>query len=103
MDGDTSAIKKNTIEIQWQIRADGKHQVWKAKGGAMDTNTGESPGHQSQSQQLGTHLVRKRWGIGLLRALSQWIMMIYIYIYTYIYIYVLFVHICTYMCYFRCA
>ena len=34
-------------------RANGKYQVWKAKGRAMDTNTGESPGHQSQSQQLG--------------------------------------------------
>jgi len=34
-------------------RANGKHQVWKAKGRAMDTNTGESPGHQSQSQKLG--------------------------------------------------
>src|SRR6218665_1799144 len=42
--------RRNTIEIQWQIRANGKHQVWKAKGRAMDTNTGESPGHQSQSQ-----------------------------------------------------
>src|SRR6218665_641977 len=41
------------IEIQWQIRANGKHQVWKAKGRVMDTNTGESPGHQSQSQKLG--------------------------------------------------
>ena len=34
-------------------RAKGKHQVWKAKGRAMDTNTGESPGHQSQSQYVG--------------------------------------------------
>ena len=37
-------------------RANGKHQVWKAKGRAMNTNTGESPGHQSQSQQLGNSL-----------------------------------------------
>src|SRR6218665_1724478 len=51
MGGDTSVVKKNTIEIQWQIRANGKHQVWKAKGRAMDL--GESPGHQSQSQYLG--------------------------------------------------
>src|SRR6218665_1225219 len=42
--------RRNTIEIQWQIRANGKHQVWKEKGRVMDTNTGESPGHQSQSQ-----------------------------------------------------
>ena len=36
-------------------RANGK-QVWNSKGfkgKAMDTNTGESPGHQSQSQLLG--------------------------------------------------
>ena len=25
-------------------------EIWKAKGRAMDTNTGESPGYQSQSQ-----------------------------------------------------
>src|SRR6218665_2902251 len=44
MGGDTSAVKRNTIEIQWQIRENGKHQVWKAKGRAMDTksNMGES-------------------------------------------------------------
>jgi len=24
-------------------------EIWKAKGKAMDTNTGESPGYQSQS------------------------------------------------------
>jgi len=47
MGGDTSVVKK---KHDWQIRANGKHQVWKAKGRAMDTNTGESPGHQSQSQ-----------------------------------------------------
>ena len=40
------------IEIQWQIRANGKHQIWKAKGRAMDTNAGESPRHQSQSQYM---------------------------------------------------
>ena len=46
MGGDTSAVyRRNTIEIQWQIRANGKHQVWKAKERAMDANTGESPGH----------------------------------------------------------
>ena len=79
MGGDTSAVKKKQIEIQWQIRANGKHQVWKAKGRAMDTNTGESPGHQSQSNSWETHLVRKRWDIGLLRALSLRIMiMIYV-------------------------
>ena len=75
MGGDTSAV--NTIKIQWQIRANGKHQVCKVKGRAMDNNTGESPGQQSQSQQLGTHLVvRKRWDIGLLRALSPGFIMI---------------------------
>src|SRR6218665_2095719 len=38
MGGNTSAVKRrNTIEIQWQIRANGKHQVRKVKGRAMDT------------------------------------------------------------------
>src|SRR6218665_1968357 len=46
-------VSNLTNEIQWQIRANGKHQVWKAKGRAMDTNTGESPGHQSLSHRLG--------------------------------------------------
>src|SRR6218665_1327865 len=34
-------------------KSEWKHQVWKARGKAMDTNTGENPGHQSQSQYLG--------------------------------------------------
>jgi len=28
-------------------------EIWKAKGKATDTNTGESPGYQSQSQEPG--------------------------------------------------
>ena len=32
----------------------------------MDTNTGESPGHQSQSQLLGNSPSEKEMGIGLL-------------------------------------
>src|SRR6218665_1270443 len=35
-----------------------------------------------------THPVRKRWDIGLLRALSLWIMMMIMMIYIYIYIYI---------------
>ena len=47
-----------------------------SEGKAMDTNTGESPEHQIKSQySWETHLVRKRWDIGLLRALSLRIMM----------------------------
>jgi len=35
-------------------------EIWKAKGKAMDTNTVESPGYQSQSYNTReTHLVRK--------------------------------------------
>ena len=53
MGGDTSAVKKKLDLNPMAERANGKHQVWKAKVRSMDTNTGESPGHQSQSQQLG--------------------------------------------------
>ena len=42
---------------------------------AIDTNTGGSAGYLSQSQYLETHLVRKGWNIGLLRALILRIMM----------------------------
>ena len=52
MGADTSAVKeKNTHEIQWQMKKSGWNntEIWKAKGKAMDTNTGESPGYQSQS------------------------------------------------------
>src|SRR6218665_3299894 len=30
--GTTTSGTRNTIEIQWQIGANGKHQAWKAKG-----------------------------------------------------------------------
>src|SRR6218665_3293619 len=50
MGGDTSAVKKKHDRNPMAERANGEHQVWKAKGRAMATNTGESPGHQSQSQ-----------------------------------------------------
>jgi len=43
-------------------------EIWMAKGKAMDTNTGESPGYQS----LETHLLRKVLGTGDLRALIPW-------------------------------
>jgi len=44
--------RRNTNEIQWQVKkSDWKIiDIWKAKGKAMDTNTDESPGRQSQSQ-----------------------------------------------------
>src|SRR6218665_3569453 len=42
-----------------------------------------------------THLMRKRWDIGLLRALSLWIMMMMMMIYIYIYIYI-YVCVCVY-------
>ena len=50
MGGDTLAVKK---KHDWNTVADKsewKNQVWKAKERAMDTNTGESPRHKSQSQ-----------------------------------------------------
>jgi len=47
--------------MQWQEeKSEWKNtEIGKAKGKAMDTNTGESPGYQSQSYSLETHLVRK--------------------------------------------
>ena len=50
----------------------------KAKGRAMDTNTGESPGHQSHCNPKLTYSEEEMRGIGLLRALSLRIMMIMI-------------------------
>ena len=49
MGADTSAVKNNTNEIQWQVKkSEWKNtKIWKAKGKAMDTNTGERPGYQS--------------------------------------------------------
>ena len=45
------SIKDEYDEIQWHVKKSGWNntEIWKAKGKAMDTNTGESPGYQSQS------------------------------------------------------
>ena len=54
--------RKNTNEIQWQVKSEWKNtKMWRAKGKAMNTNTGGSPGYQNQSNSLEIHLVRK-WG-----------------------------------------
>ena len=46
MGADTSAVKKkHERKSEWK-----NTEIMKAKGMAMDTNTGGSPGHQSQSQ-----------------------------------------------------
>src|SRR6218665_2869916 len=68
-------LRRNTIEIQWQIRANGKHQVWKAKGRAMDTIRANAQDTRANPNSWETRLVRKRGNIGLLRALSLRIMM----------------------------
>jgi len=41
-----SAVKKNMNEIQWQVKkSEWKNtKIWKAKGEAMNTNMGGSPG-----------------------------------------------------------
>src|SRR6218665_1176032 len=52
-----------------------KSEVWKAEGRAMDTNTNEAQDTRADPNSWETRLVRKRWDIGLLRALSLWIMM----------------------------
>ena len=60
MGADTSAVKKKTNDIQWQMKSEWKNtEMWKAKGKAMDTYMGGSPGYQSQPNSLETHLVRK--------------------------------------------
>ena len=50
MGADTSAVKK---KHEWNLMADEEElmentEIWKAKGGAMDTDTGESTWYQSQ-------------------------------------------------------
>ena len=66
--------RKNTNEIQWQMKNEWKNTaIWKAKGKAMDANTDDSPGYQSQPNSLETHLVTKWGDIGHQRALSPWI------------------------------
>ena len=54
MAADTSAVKKKTKEIQWQVKkSEWKNtKIWKAKRMAMDTNTGGSPGYQSEPNSL---------------------------------------------------
>ena len=50
MGADTSVIKDET---RMKFNGGGRKSEWKnteGKGKAMDTNTGESPGHQSQFQ-----------------------------------------------------
>ena len=53
--------ERNTDEIQWQVKkSEWKNtEIWRAKGKAMDANTGGSPEYQSQPNSLETHLVRK--------------------------------------------
>ena len=72
MGADTSAVKK---KHEWNPMAgeeEGmeKTKIWKAKGKAMDTNMGGSPGYQSQPNCLETRLVRKWGDIGHQRALN---------------------------------
>src|SRR6218665_2015853 len=48
---------EKTNDIQWQMKSEWKNtEMWKAKGKAMDTNMGGSPGYQSQPNSLETHL-----------------------------------------------
>ena len=61
-------------EIQLQVKkSEWKNtEIWKAKGKAMDTNTGGSPGYQSPLNSIDTHVVRKWGDIGHQWALSPW-------------------------------
>jgi len=50
-------------------------KIWKAKGKAMDTNTGKSPGYQSQSQlpgNLPSEEVRGHWTPTGAETMEQW-------------------------------
>src|SRR6218665_3709613 len=49
-----NSCRRNTNEIQWQVKkSEWKNsKIWKPKGKAMDTNTGSSPGYQSQPNSL---------------------------------------------------
>src|SRR6218665_1229622 len=75
MGGDTSAVKKNTIEIQWQIRANGNTKYGKRREGRWTPIRPKARDTRANPNSWETHLVRKRWDIGLLQALSLRIMM----------------------------
>src|SRR6218665_2644784 len=73
MDGDTSDVKKKTDgrKSEWKTSS----RLWKAKGRAMDTNTAKAQDTRANPNSWETRLVRKRWDIELLTALSLRIMM----------------------------
>src|SRR6218665_3707659 len=54
-------IRRNTNEIQWQVKkSEWKNtEIWKTKKKATNTNTGGSPGYHPHPNSLETHQVRK--------------------------------------------
>src|SRR6218665_1603650 len=78
MGGDTSAVKKNTIEIQWQKERMENIKYGRRREGRWTPIRAKSHDTRVNPNSWETHLVRKRWDIGLLRALSPRIMMMMI-------------------------
>src|SRR6218665_3055467 len=64
------------IEIQWQTE-----QMENNKSGrTMDAIRAKAQDTRAKSNSWETHLVRKRWDIGLLRALSPRMMHVHVYV-----------------------
>ena len=59
-----------TPQRRWQIRANAKHQVWKRREGRWTPIRAKAQDTSANPNSWKTHLLRKRWDTGLLRALS---------------------------------
>src|SRR6218665_2216000 len=89
MGGDTSAVKKKHDRNPMADKSKWKTPSMESEGKGDGHQYGRKPRTPEPIPIAGklTYIVRKRWDIGLLRALSPRIMMMMIYIYIYIYIY----------------
>src|SRR6218665_604781 len=88
MGGDTSAVKKNTIEIQWQKERMENIKYGRRREGQWTPIRAKAQDNRANPNSWETHLVRKRWDIGRLRALSprfMMMMMIRLFIHSFIY------------------
>src|SRR6218665_996394 len=75
MCGDTSAVKENTIEIRWQKERMENIKYGRRREGRWTPIRAKAQDTKANANSWETHVVRKRWDIGLLRALSPRIMM----------------------------
>src|SRR6218665_2662588 len=75
MGGDTSAVKRNKIDIRWQKERMENIKYGRRREGRWTPIRAKAQDTRANPKSWETHLVRKRWDIGLLRALSPRIMM----------------------------